>query len=73
MGKNAKANPRMLDMVMSDQNWLGRLSYVESVLYNRDVHKKRRRRSNTLFFILVTFALGVVSGLFLYYFLYKMF
>ena len=71
MSKNVKANPRMLDMVMSDQNWLGRLSYVESVIYNKKKNKKRERRSYFLVFFLLTFLIGLVSGILLYYMLHR--
>jgi hypothetical protein len=66
MSKNNKTSPRTLDLVMADQNWIGRLSYVEDVLF----HKVRTvKRSSTwtliiLFFLIL--CIGIVSGIILY-------
>ncbi|MDG6225420.1 MAG: hypothetical protein QCI82_07895 [Candidatus Thermoplasmatota archaeon] len=69
MARKDKGTPRSLDLIMSDLNWGGRISYVEDVLYNRDISSRRRQRSFTMIFFLLAFSIGLTSGILMFFIL----
>ena len=72
MSKKINANPRILDLTMSDLNWLGRIAYVDDVLNRKDIRKKRWDRTIP-FIIVLIFVFGIVSGMLIYHILSTLF
>jgi len=66
MSKNNKTSPRTLDLVMDDQNWTGRLSYVEDVLFHKDRSVKRSSKGTLIILFFLILCIGIVSGVLLY-------
>ena len=66
MVKKEESNPRLLDIMMADLKWRGRLSYVEDVLFGRDKKVKRDNKALIVMIVFFTFCIGMVLGMLIY-------